>query len=141
MQLNNKHLFSFLLHRGLRKLLKSKGITETQFELLVLCKYIYERSSRPVYIKDIQILLYNTSWRAYSLVYGLEQLDYINIHKRPQKWAGKARIEVSLAPLGNELLEKVRLASESRIACIKHQLDSEKSLVNRVSKKRAKKVA
>lgn len=136
----NKHLFSWLIRRSLISLLKKHKLREAEFETLVLIKYIYDRRDRATYIKDVQTLIHNSLWRAYEIVYSLERLGYVIIDRRLHKWAGKARIEVSLSPLGNELLEKIRLASESKIACIKHQLDSEKNLVNKAAKKKIRTV-
>jgi hypothetical protein len=63
----------------------------------------------------------------------------ISFVRSKRKWAGKARIELLLTPEGNELIQSIRMKSESEIACIKHQLDNEKSVLN--TSKKVKKPA
>lgn len=135
MRLDNKHLLSWLLHRKLKAVLKSKGLSERDFEILVMVKFIEDRIGRACYVKDLKTMLPGMSWNSYGFIYNLSSAGLVNFIRSKRKWAGQPRMEIRLTGAGSEFIEIMRMKSESEIACIKHQLDSERSIVNRTSKK------
>jgi DNA-binding PadR family transcriptional regulator len=138
MRENTGTIYNWLVHSKLKKVIKAHGLTQYTFEALCLIKVVESRCSRSGYLKDIQELVTNSYMKHGLIVEDLERLGLISIGRKSagRFGGGRPRLELTVTSSGNELLYKIRQASESLIACLKNQLDNDKSRLNKPVKKK-----
>lgn len=134
MRENNGTIYNWLVYNKLRRVIKKHGLNQHCFEALCLIKVIEKRGERKALLKDIKHLVTNCQRRDLPVMNRLASLGLIDISRSIGRWRGRSRYELSVTPSGNELLYKIRQASESAIACLKHQLDDENSGLNNTKK-------
>lgn len=131
---NKGTIYSWLTQARLRKVVKEHGLNQPQFEALCLIKVIAGRVGREATLKDIKQLVSNAIRRYRELIAELEGMGLVSLTKSKGGWGKPGKWLISISPLGNELLYKIRQASESAIACLKYQLDNENSGLNKPKK-------